>query len=138
MSNRGHQISNCGFSLVEVTLALGIIAFGLIAIFGLLPSGLGLVRESAAEATAVNVMGAVAIELRTGSISPSTGDPVEILFDSDGLRLGSAGGGAATYIARAEVLTAAKPKLANIQVLWPQENPVNSVETIVVLPDGPQ
>jgi len=35
-----------GFSLVEVSLALGIVAFGITAVFGLLPTGLGLFRDS--------------------------------------------------------------------------------------------
>lgn len=35
-----------GFSLVEVTLALGIVSFALIAIFGLVPSGLSTFRTS--------------------------------------------------------------------------------------------
>ena len=35
-----------GFSLVEITLAIGIIAFAFVALFGLLPSGLGVFRQS--------------------------------------------------------------------------------------------
>lgn len=137
MIHRHQSITKSGFSLVEVTLALGIVAFGLIAIFGLLPIGLGLVRESASEATAISVMGAVAIELRLGSISPPTTDD-PLLFDSEGLPVEPGGGRFATYKAHAQVLENAKPKLANIQILWPEKNPVNLVETIVVLPDGPQ
>ncbi len=134
MIQRGHP-TNPGFSLVEVTLALAIVAFGLIAIFGLLPGGLGLVRESAAEATASNVMGAVVLEVKAGALSPSTNAPVEILYDSDGLPVDAENG--ATYIARVQLLGISKPRLANIQILWPEANPVNWVETIVVLPDAP-
>jgi uncharacterized protein (TIGR02598 family) len=35
-----------GFSLVEVTIALGVAAFALVAIFGMLPTGLNLFRSS--------------------------------------------------------------------------------------------
>lgn len=35
-----------GFSLVEITLAIGIIAFAFVALFGLLPSGLAVFRQS--------------------------------------------------------------------------------------------
>jgi uncharacterized protein (TIGR02598 family) len=35
-----------GFSLVEITLAIGIIAFAFVALFGLLPSGLSVFRQS--------------------------------------------------------------------------------------------
>ena len=43
------RLSSNGFSLVEVTIALGIVAFGLMALFALLPIGLNLVRESSEE-----------------------------------------------------------------------------------------
>lgn len=35
-----------GFTLVEVVIALGIVAFGIISVFGLLPAGLGIFRDS--------------------------------------------------------------------------------------------
>ena len=37
---KGAAVNHCGFSLVEVTLALGVASVCLIAIFGLLPVGL--------------------------------------------------------------------------------------------------
>jgi uncharacterized protein (TIGR02598 family) len=40
------QSPACGFSLVEVTIAMGIISFALIALFGLLPTGLKTFRNS--------------------------------------------------------------------------------------------
>lgn len=42
IENRSH-----GFSLIEVTLAIGIIAFGLIAILGLVPVGLNAAKDAA-------------------------------------------------------------------------------------------
>lgn len=133
-----HPTFQRGFSLVEVTLALGIVAFGLIAIIGLLPRGLGLVRESAAEATAINVLGTVALDLKAGGITPSTNTPVELFFDTDGLPVESPTEGGAGYAVRVQVRGTAKPWLANIQVLWPRDNPINSVETLVVVPEAPQ
>ena len=38
--------SNAGFSLIEVTLAIGIIAFAFVALFGLLPTGMQTFRAS--------------------------------------------------------------------------------------------
>ncbi|MDR0534543.1 MAG: prepilin-type N-terminal cleavage/methylation domain-containing protein [Verrucomicrobiales bacterium] len=48
-----------GFSLVEVVLAIGIMAFGLIVIIGLLPIGIKSNRDSTEESQAVNIMQAV-------------------------------------------------------------------------------
>ena len=46
MSSPRGQRSTAAFSLVEVTLALGIIAFAFVALFGLLPTGLQTFRAS--------------------------------------------------------------------------------------------
>ena len=53
-----------GFSLVEVTLALGIAAFCLIAVFGLLPVGVQTNRNATSQTAATNVMAAVISDLR--------------------------------------------------------------------------
>lgn len=43
---RPPESAESGFSLVEITLAIGIIAFAFVALFGLLPSGLSVFRQS--------------------------------------------------------------------------------------------
>ena len=43
---RTHPASAKGFSLVEVVLAIGVVAFAFLAIFSLLPVGLGVFREA--------------------------------------------------------------------------------------------
>ncbi len=47
---RGNEITasgtEAGFSLVEVVLAIGVVAFAFVAIFALLPAGLGISRQS--------------------------------------------------------------------------------------------
>ncbi len=45
--------SNCGFSLVEVTIAIGIFAFVIVGILGLLPAGMRIRADSAAETRGV-------------------------------------------------------------------------------------
>jgi len=90
------------FTLIEVTLALGVTAFCLLAIFGLLPIGLRSNRAAIAQTTANGILSAVAADLRatgpstTGTTSaqfgipiPSnpttgTGAPWYIYFGSDG------------------------------------------------------
>jgi uncharacterized protein (TIGR02598 family) len=53
------------FSLVEVTLALGIAAFCLIAVFGLLPVGVQTNRNATSQTAAGNIISAVVTDLRT-------------------------------------------------------------------------
>ena len=57
------------FSLVEVTLALGIAAFCLIAVFGLMPVGVQTNRNATSQTAATNIMAAVVSDLRA---TPST------------------------------------------------------------------
>lgn len=52
------------FSLVELALALAIVAFALLAVLGLLPVGLQSVKNAAEQAAAANVMNTAAQALR--------------------------------------------------------------------------
>ena len=62
-----------GFSLVEVVIAMGIAAFCLVAIFGLIPAGLKTNKESVAETTAAGLAGRIAADLRsTPSLSSAS------------------------------------------------------------------
>src|SRR2546421_11803854 len=56
--------SKCAFSLVEVTLALGIAAFCLIPVFGLMPVGVQTNRNATSQTAATNIIAAVASDLR--------------------------------------------------------------------------
>jgi type II secretory pathway pseudopilin PulG len=58
--------SRTGFSLVEVTVALGLVTFCLMALIGLLPIGLDSVRNSTAESGAINCMEQIAGAIRNG------------------------------------------------------------------------
>ena len=60
------------FSLVEVTLALGIVSFALIAVLGLMPVGLKVVKNANEQAGAANVLTAIAASLRSASSTDST------------------------------------------------------------------
>jgi type II secretory pathway pseudopilin PulG len=55
------------FSLVELTLSLGIAAFCLIAVFGLMPVSVQTNRNSTSQSAAVNIMAAVVADLRAAS-----------------------------------------------------------------------
>lgn len=60
------------FSLVEVTLALGIVSFAMISVLGLLPVGLKTVRNANEQAAAANVLNAIAGSLRAATANPGT------------------------------------------------------------------
>lgn len=62
-------ISVRAFSLVEVTLAIGIAAFCLVSIFGLLPAGLNGNQASVRETAASRLTAAIASDLRATSES---------------------------------------------------------------------
>jgi uncharacterized protein (TIGR02598 family) len=62
MSRRRYRTA--GFSLVEVTLALGIAAFCLIALFGLLPLGIQTNQGSISQTAAASLLSSVAADLR--------------------------------------------------------------------------
>lgn len=61
-----------GFSLVEVTMAIAIVSFCLIAVLGLLPTGLKAVKNSNEQAGAANLIGAIATSLRSASTTDGT------------------------------------------------------------------
>ena len=55
------------FSLVELTLALGIAAFCLLAVFGLMPIAVQTNRNATSQTTAANIMAAVLADVRTNA-----------------------------------------------------------------------
>ena len=56
-----------GFSLVEVTLAIGIAAFCFIAVIGIVPVGVQTNRNATSQTAATNIMAAVVTDLRATS-----------------------------------------------------------------------
>ncbi len=66
------HLSAAGFTLVEVTLALGVAAVGLVSVFGLLPVGLNTNAQSIEQTAAGNLLAAVVADLRA---TPATVPP---------------------------------------------------------------
>jgi len=56
-----------GFSLIEVVIAIGIVSFSILAVVGLLPTGLKTVKNANEQAGAANVLNAIAESLRQAS-----------------------------------------------------------------------
>lgn len=69
-----------GFSLVEVTLALAVTAFCLLAIFGLLPIGLKNNQASIEQTVANSILSAVAADLRA---TPPTSPPGQAVLQGN-------------------------------------------------------
>jgi uncharacterized protein (TIGR02598 family) len=78
MSRRNYF--SAGFSLVEVTLALGVAAFCLLALFGLLPLGLQANQNSIAQTAAASVLSSVITDLRATPKTSLTSSQYEITF----------------------------------------------------------
>ena len=57
-------VSTSAFSLVELTLALGIAAFCLIAVFGLMPVGVQTNRNATSQTAATNIIASVIADMR--------------------------------------------------------------------------
>ena len=72
-----------GFSLVELVLALGIMAFCLFAVFGLMPVGMQTNRNAASQTAATNIIAAIVADLRTTPAAATTSPQFAITFGTD-------------------------------------------------------
>ena len=68
------------FSLVEVTLALGVAAFCLLAVFGLMPIGVQTNRNATSQTAAANIMASVTADLRATPKANNTSSQFTITF----------------------------------------------------------
>jgi uncharacterized protein (TIGR02598 family) len=68
---------NAAFSLIEVTLALGVAAFCLIAVFGLMPVGVQTNRNATSQTAATNIVAAVVADLRATPNPPRINTSVQ-------------------------------------------------------------
>ena len=132
------------FSLVEVTLALGVAAFCLIAVFGLLPVGLQTNRNATSQTVATNIIAFVVADLRANykTTIPGTwfspllcitlGTSTTLYFDSQSQARGNLDG--TTYPCSAQIISAIQTRYrvnitfppstgnltyADLKVTWP-------------------
>src|SRR5947207_4776009 len=64
------------FSLVEVTLAIGVAAFCLLAVFGLMPIGVQTNRNATSQTRATNILSSAVSDLRNAPVPRPTPSPV--------------------------------------------------------------
>ena len=69
-----------GFSLVEVTLALGVAGFCLIAVFGLLPVGVQTNQRALSQTAATAILSSVVADLRATPTTATTSTQYQITF----------------------------------------------------------
>jgi type II secretory pathway pseudopilin PulG len=84
------KITKSGFSLVEVTLSIGIISFALLAVVALLPVGLKTVKNSAEQAAGAAVLEAIGEALRHASTTNGTNYSVIFSGVTNSFTLGAA------------------------------------------------
>lgn len=155
--------SQRGFSLVEITLALGVMAFCLLALFGLLPVGLQSNQNAVEQTTAGNIAAAIAADLQATpltekeslrfrfNMASAGGSPQTLFFAEDSNPTGSIGSAASTGIPasrfRASVAflpsTGKQATPVRILVTWPAladktatgwpKNFSGSFETVIAL-----
>jgi len=79
------------FTLAEVTLALGITAIGMIALIGLIPSGIESLRQSSAMVAEAKIVQAIVADYQSGDRSDRAGglrlDDRVYHFDGSGIRV---------------------------------------------------
>jgi uncharacterized protein (TIGR02598 family) len=129
------EIKTGGFSLAELTLAIGVAVFCLIAVFGLMPVGVQTNRNSASQIAATSLIAAVVADLRatpkgTGTSSQFTitfGTDKTIYFDTAGQASSSLGANS-RYRLRITWSGSTELRFADLKVTWPA--PVDPVTTM--------
>jgi uncharacterized protein (TIGR02598 family) len=86
------------FSLVELVLALGVVAFCLYAVFGLMPVGMQTNRNATSQTAATNIIAAIVADLRTTPAAVTTSPQFAITFGTNKTLYLDASGQASTSL----------------------------------------
>jgi uncharacterized protein (TIGR02598 family) len=139
MNQRNLRSASSGFSLVEITLALGIVAFVLIAVLGLFGVGLDSNRRSVSDTVIPQIVNQVLSETRTPDL-PAPGDaPLAFFYNEKGsavpqqeavykVSLSTQSPGAALSD------TGGRLYLIQLDIAWPGENTVVHASRLIPLP----
>jgi uncharacterized protein (TIGR02598 family) len=93
-----HPSGYIAFSLVELTLALGVAAISLLAIFGLLTTGLQINHTSIEQTASVQILTSVATDLRATPPTTSTSLQFGIIIPTNTTRFFDASGQSSTTL----------------------------------------
>jgi uncharacterized protein (TIGR02598 family) len=117
--------STSAFSLVELTLAIGIAAFCLIAVFGLMPVGVQTNRNATSQTAATDIIASVIADMRAtpSSTSPqygiTFGSAKTLYFDGAGQFAILPGTNSRYRLDVTFPWTSGNTYGANLKVLWP-------------------
>jgi uncharacterized protein (TIGR02598 family) len=114
------------FSLVELTAAIGIASFCLIAVFGLMPVGVQTNRNATSQTAATNIMAAVVADLRATPKANNTssqfaitfGTPATLYFDGSG-QFTTTSGANSRYQLNVTWYGTTGLRYADLKVTWP-------------------
>lgn len=133
-----------GFSLVECVVAVGIVCVSILPMLGLLPSGLNNTRNASVQTGAMNLITAIAADLRTTNvgISPrfainksATGSQTFYFDDAGAITSALAN---SRYKADIQMIPISSTKaLSRVTLVWPPQatvqNSLGSVDVVVSL-----
>jgi uncharacterized protein (TIGR02598 family) len=117
--------SPSAFSLVELTFALGVAAFCLIAVFGLMPVGIQTNRNATSQSAAANIIASVIADMRatTSSISPqygiTFGTAKTLYFDAAGQFTTSLGANSRYLVSITFPSSPSGLSYADVNITWP-------------------
>jgi uncharacterized protein (TIGR02598 family) len=128
-----------GFSLVEVTIALGVMSISLLTLFAIIPVGLKANQNSISETAATSIISAVIADMRATPKTSATSTQFAITFGSSNiLYFGSDGiaSAAPTATSRYRVTVTFPPgpvgakaaTFSDIQVIWPATAPLTKAQ----------
>jgi len=118
-------VSTAAFSLVELTLAIGVAAFALIAVFGLMPVGVQTNRNATSQTAASNIIASVIADMRatTSATSPqygiTFGTARTLYFDGAGQFTTVLGANSRYRVSITFPWTSGNTRGANLKVTWP-------------------
>src|SRR6266498_4270636 len=113
------------FSLVELTFAIGVAAFCLIAVFGLMPIGVQTNRNATSQTAATNIIASVVADMRATQGATSAqygiqfGTPRTLYFDGAGQFTTVLGANSRYRVGITFPWTSGNTYGANIKVSWP-------------------
>lgn len=105
------KLRPAGFSLVEVTLALGIVAVSLLSLIGLLPAGLGSLRSAMDQTVHAQVVQRVSAEVASADFASLTN--TWLYFNEEGQLLAGTDLSTAYYSAQIKSDNPSMPGLTN-------------------------